>query len=589
MTMRLNSIRAHTMLVLLVLCILIVLVFGGIELYNAHQGIKNDTAMNNLQDSRYMANYVHMYLHNITSGVNVVSMSPDTVRAIDTRDISHLKEIADNLDNYVTETDFVIFIDDRGNLLYSTHKINITVYNSYSWYGEALKSNKSYLTGIYYSDDLNNYALALIEPIQENNTIIGRTMILIQPQRLKDDIQSQIISPNEDIMIVDHEGMLISNDKDIPIELYTNVSSFSAVRHLLNGEEGIIEENNTWDNQSRISAYYPDPELGWGVIVSTPKSSIYQSLGREVAIMSGVLAIFVIALLVVGFFVSNYITAPIIRLSRTMQKISEGQNTARASIKRTDEIGEMAQNFNAMMDKLELAEKARTDAKEEAELYVDLLSHDINNMNQVALGYIDLTLDSLKQKECDLSLLEKTRAMLYNSSDLIDNVKKIQKIKAGVIKPEVIDIGTLIRETIDKYKQVRGRDVTINYHDTGECKLLASELLGDVFSNLIVNAIKHSSGPLTIDVGLTKAQENGIEYCVVTVSDDGPGIPDDKKKILFNRFMRGATKAEGTGLGLYIVRSLVESFKGRVRVEDRIAGDHTKGVRFTVLLPAIDH
>ena len=57
---------------------------------------------------------------------------------------------------------------------------------------------------------------------------------------------------------------------------------------------------------------------------------------------------------------------------------------------------------------------------------------------------------------------------------------------------------------------------------------------------------------------------------------------------LFTRFRRGQTKASGKGLGLYLVRTLVESYRGCVRVEDRVPGDHTKGAKFVVMLPAIE-
>jgi signal transduction histidine kinase len=75
-------------------------------------------------------------------------------------------------------------------------------------------------------------------------------------------------------------------------------------------------------------------------------------------------------------------------------------------------------------------------------------------------------------------------------------------------------------------------------------------------------------------------------YCKVSVEDDGPGIPDDLKPKLFSRFRRGPTKASGKGLGLYLVKNLVEGYGGEVSVEDRVAGDHTKGSRFVITLPA---
>ena len=76
-------------------------------------------------------------------------------------------------------------------------------------------------------------------------------------------------------------------------------------------------------------------------------------------------------------------------------------------------------------------------------------------------------------------------------------------------------------------------------------------------------------------------------YYMVSVEDNGPGIPDNLKEKIFNRLQRGETLARGMGLGLYLVKSLVDSYHGRVWVEDRVAGDHTKGSRFVVMLPAI--
>jgi signal transduction histidine kinase len=235
-----------------------------------------------------------------------------------------------------------------------------------------------------------------------------------------------------------------------------------------------------------------------------------------------------------------------------------------------------------------LAELSLEDEKERAELYVDLLSHDINNMNQVAIGYTELAINELKNGVTNPTSLEKTVDMLVNISRLINNVRIIQRVKAGEINPKMVDLGSLLDETIGRYRSVRGRKVTINFTRRDGCHVMATELLQEVFSNLISNAIKHSAGAVTIDIDMRKIRYNGEEYCAVSVSDNGPGIPDEKKKALFTCFMRGSTKAKGTGLGLYLVKSLVETFKGYVWAEDRVTGDHTKGSKFVAMLPSIE-
>ena len=107
----------------------------------------------------------------------------------------------------------------------------------------------------------------------------------------------------------------------------------------------------------------------------------------------------------------------------------------------------------------------------------------------------------------------------------------------------------------------------------------------DVFANLVSNAINHTGDETVISVDLEMEGEMGSRYCLVSVEDDGPGIPDDCKDRIFNRMLKGTTRAKGTGLGLYLVRTLVESYGGQAWAEDRVPGDHRKGAKFVVMLP----
>ena len=76
--------------------------------------------------------------------------------------------------------------------------------------------------------------------------------------------------------------------------------------------------------------------------------------------------------------------------------------------------------------------------------------------------------------------------------------------------------------------------------------------------------------------------------CAIKPKDNGPGIPGDFKSAIFNRALKGTKKAKGMGLGLYLVKSLVDSYGDKVWVEDRVHGDHTKGARFVVMLPVVN-
>jgi PAS domain S-box-containing protein len=232
------------------------------------------------------------------------------------------------------------------------------------------------------------------------------------------------------------------------------------------------------------------------------------------------------------------------------------------------------------------AEEEVQDARRQAEMYLDLMGHDINNMNQIGIGYLEEALETVDINEEDRFLLTRPLQALYNSSKLIDNVRKLQAIKEGSLKLKPIDVGQVLEEVVPRYTHVPGREITINYHANDGCKVMANDLLRDVFSNIIGNAVKHSEGPVTIEIGLDNIVESCQQHCRVTIDDNGPGISDEVKGKLFTRFQRGQTKAHGKGLGLYLVRTLVESYHGCVRVEDRVPGDYTKGARFVIELPA---
>lgn len=236
-----------------------------------------------------------------------------------------------------------------------------------------------------------------------------------------------------------------------------------------------------------------------------------------------------------------------------------------------------------------LAEEALLESKAQAELYVDIMAHDISNIDQAIMGYLEIALDTLNVSVEQKELIEKPIEMIKNSARLVENVKKLQRLKAGEIQPEKVDVGKVLSEIITEYSNVPGRKIEINYQPVTGCVVLANALLKDVFSNIVGNAIKHSNGSLTINIVVSKTEENGREYFRVDVEDNGPGISDELKKKLFREIVKDRVKAERRGLGLQLVNVLVHIYGGRVWVEDRVPGDHTKGSRFVVVLPAVEN
>lgn len=276
-----------------------------------------------------------------------------------------------------------------------------------------------------------------------------------------------------------------------------------------------------------------------------------------------------------------------IQLSNEIEAKSATEEELRVEI---EERSTAEQELHEEIDKRIAIEKALAEAKSQAELYLDLMGHDINNLNQVGIGYLELARESNDLDEMK-SLIEKPLEVMKSASEIIDNVRKLKQITIeepnANLATKMINICDILPGIKERYSHVNGRDITINIRSPKLCFVKANDLIKDVFTNLVDNSIKHSDSikPLTIDIKVDHVKEKNKEYYICTVEDNGPGVPDWIKDKIFQRFQRGSTKAHGKGLGLYLIKKLVEGYHGSVWVEDRIPGVYNKGAKFIVTLP----
>ena len=238
------------------------------------------------------------------------------------------------------------------------------------------------------------------------------------------------------------------------------------------------------------------------------------------------------------------------------------------------------------------AEEELKTAKEQAELYLDLMGHDISNMHQIILARLQLAEEIIgadgKLEGDDKELIDVSISNLKRSARLIDNVKKLQKLRWGEYNRGPVDLGQVLDDVVAAYSCVPDKKVIISYTRAQGHVVSVNPLIKEVFNNLVDNAVKYSGDPVQIGISVDQVDRNGRSYHRVAIEDNGPGIPDEKKREVFHRLSRGQTKARGTGLGLYIVKTLVESFDGIVEVADRVEGDYTQGSRFLVYLPVVE-
>jgi len=216
-----------------------------------------------------------------------------------------------------------------------------------------------------------------------------------------------------------------------------------------------------------------------------------------------------------------------------------------------------------------LLSQAITETNQQANLYLDILMHDINNANLASLWYGDLLLEMLsgESKEIATKMIEGIK----KSREIIRNLETIRKIQVRKNDLSAVSLDTAIQKEVRLFPEAH-----IEVKGTG-AMVRADDLIGEIFNNLIGNSIKFGGSAVKIWISVDSTNP---AFVVVEVADNGPGIPDDLKSVIFRRFSQSDRQNAGKGLGLYIVKTLLERYSGTISVDDRVAGDHSQGVIF---------
>ncbi len=207
----------------------------------------------------------------------------------------------------------------------------------------------------------------------------------------------------------------------------------------------------------------------------------------------------------------------------------------------------------------------------EANLYLDILTHDIGNTENVANLYADLLIESLEGEEARYA--EQLQRSIRKSIEILRTVSTIRLIHQASPELKPMDLDAVIRRAIEAFP-----GGTFRYEGT-QYRVMADDLLSVVFNNLIGNAVRFGGPEVVVTVRVE--EEDGS--VVVTVADTGPGVPDDEKDAIFHRYEE-QKRGVGEGLGLYLVQILAERYGGRVWVEDRIPGHPEEGAAFRFTL-----
>jgi len=247
-----------------------------------------------------------------------------------------------------------------------------------------------------------------------------------------------------------------------------------------------------------------------------------------------------------------------------------------------------SQKLKEALDKIEEAEKTKMK-------YTMGIVHEIkspvvgvqSNLDLVLEGYSGIIDEKAKNR------INKARARTDEAINIINDVLNISKVKLlEHIKMEEIDVFNLVSSVVKKKNSdAILKKIHVQIADFRKTKIISGDriMLELALSNLIGNAIKYNTPGGNVEIIL----KNSGEDMVIVVADDGIGIPDDDKEKLFSEFYRSSDVrrkgVEGTGLGLIVVKEIIEQHKGGIvfNSPSRISSEGRKGTEFIIYLPPV--
>ena len=238
---------------------------------------------------------------------------------------------------------------------------------------------------------------------------------------------------------------------------------------------------------------------------------------------------------------------------------------------------------------LKKSERKYQEAYKRANFYKDLFTHDINNILQIinsSLELIALNLNGINFKADIKELINLAKGQVKRAAKLTFNVRRISEIEDAGLYLTAIDVRDVLRTSIhyitNGFQNKKMQIQIINLERSTYIK--ANEFLQEIFDNLLINAVLHNDRPIIeISIISSKVKRDGKEFLKIEFIDNARGIPNEIKTDIFLRTEKTEKHGRGMGLGLSLVKKIVEKYDGYINLENKIEGDYTKGSKFIIL------
>jgi two-component system OmpR family sensor kinase len=408
-------------------------------------------------------------------------------------------------------------------------------------------------------------ARVLKEPVEEG------TEHGVDPTTLDPLLQTYAERAEADLIVFDGSGQLLASSSD-DSDINTVV-----VGTALSGNAG----SETQGDVVYAAAPILDDDQVIGVVqVSAPLSAAENLIRERWLVLGGAVLVVTVLAGLAALWLSNTLTQPLAQMQKATMQVAQGDFSQRLPETRQDEIGEVARSFNHMAGQVEAM-------VEEQRAFASNASHELRTpLTAIRLRSEALregNLDSLTTEQYIVEIDEEARRM----GNLVQDLMMLSRLDSGRLEAgrEQVDSARLARQLMNEIgPQAERQGITLQLDAPANLPPVTagSAHLMIVFRNLLNNALKYTpdGGQITWQI---EAGEDALQH---TIRDTGQGIPADDLPHVFDRFYRvdqsRSREVPGVGLGLSLVRMIVEFYGGTITLE---SGGPGQGTTVTVTWP----